>query len=120
MSNSRIKVRRKMKFDENLRVGVDRVRDVVKTIVKTQGFLVIGFPKPNLKQLEMLRPGFRTTQFCQYELGEEYEAFEFGSLGDWAIQFEFLSVLFGPSWTAVEVGDDAGIFLRLRPVGEKH
>jgi len=108
-----------MKFDENKRVGVSQVRDLVKIIVKRQGFLVIGFPKPNLSELEMLKPGFRVRQFCQYELGDEYEAFEFGTVDDWTMQNELISLLMQPSWLPVSEDKSPGVFLRMRPTGQK-
>jgi hypothetical protein len=104
-------------FDPSKYAGTEDVKQVLREVYKKQRFIVIGFPRMPLQQIAAYRPGYRTTKIFQFEMGAEFEAFEYGTALDWVSQNELIASL-RPRWTRLSQHTD-GIFLRMRPVGAK-
>lgn len=104
-------------FDPSKYAGTEDVKVMLREVYKKQRFLVIGFPRMPLAAMAPFKPGYRTTKMFQFEMGVEFECFEYGTAIDWVSQNELIAHL-RPKWTRLPAQTD-GIFLRMRPVGAK-
>ena len=105
-------------LDPGKRMGTEEVKQLCREIYKKQGYIVIGWPAMPLGAIAIYRPGYKTTMFCQYDLGYTFEAVEYGTAADWAMQNELIAHL-RPAWFRFPGIDSTGHFLRMKPVGAK-